>query len=219
MDEAEARRDLVEAGREMVRLGLTRGTSGNLSVRHGDGLLITPSGIGYDRLRPEDMVRTAFDGRHEGALRPSTEWRFHADILRTRSEFRAVVHTHSTHATAVAILGRAIPAIHYDIAAAGGPTIRCAPYATFGTAALAGHVGDALAGRSACLLAHHGVVAAGTTLAKALALAALVEELAQLYLLCLPTGEPPVLPDEEIARVVALYADYGRQPARDAEPA
>ena len=219
MDDAEARRGLVEAGREMVRLGLTRGTSGNLSVRYGDGLLITPSGIGYDRLRPEDMVPTGFDGRHAGVLRPSTEWRFHADILRTRPEFGAVVHTHSTHATAMAVLGRPIPAIHYDIAAAGGPTIRCAPYATFGTAELAAHVLDAMAGRNACLLAHHGVVAAAATLAGALALAALVEELARLYLLCLPAGDPPVLPDEEIARVVALYADYGRQPARDAEPA
>ncbi len=214
----EARRELVEAGREMLRLGLTRGTSGNLSVRAGDGILITPSGIAYDRLRPDDMVPLTFDGRHEGALRPSTEWRFHADILRTRPDFAAVVHTHSTHATAVAVLGRAIPAIHYDIAAAGGPTIRCAPYATFGTPALAAHVLDAMDGRSACLLAHHGVVAAGPTLAKALALATLVEELARLYLLCLPAGEPPILPDDEIALVVALYADYGRQPARDAGP-
>lgn len=210
------RAELVESCRAMVRLGLTRGTSGNVSVRAGEGLLISPSGMPYETMRPEDVVPMRLDGSHSGDLLPSSEWRFHRDILRARPEVGAVVHTHSTQATAVAVLGRAIPAIHYDIAAAGGPTIRCAPYATFGTEALARHVLAALEGRKACLLAHHGVVATGSTLAAALSLAVLVEELARLYLACLPAGEPPVLPDDEIARVVALYASYGRQPARPA---
>lgn len=211
--EAALREELVDTCRGMVRLGLTRGTSGNVGVRCGDGFLVSPTGVPYDVLAPDQVVPMTFEGTHEGSFLPSSEWRFHRDILQARPELGAVVHTHSTHATAVAVLGRSIPAIHYDIAAAGGPTIRCAPYATFGTAELARNVLAALEDRRACLLAHHGVVAAGTTLRSALRLAELVEELARLYLLCLPAGEPPVLPDDEIARVVERYRTYGVQPA------
>lgn len=207
------RAELVETCREMARLGLTRGTSGNVGVRSGDGFLVSPTGVPYAELQPEQVVRMAFDGSHEGEFLPSSEWRFHRDILAARPDLHAVVHTHSTHATAIAVLGRDIPAIHYDIAAAGGPTIRCAPYATFGTEALARGVLTALKDRRACLLAHHGVVAAGHDLRSALSLAGTVEELAQLYLLCLPAGDPPVLLDAEIATVVERYRSYGRQPA------
>ena len=212
MSEQALRAELVETCRGMVRLGLTRGTSGNVGVRCGDGLLVSPTGVPYDVLTADQVVPMTFSGEHRGAMLPSSEWRLHRDILQARPELNAVVHTHSTHATAVAVLGRAIPAIHYDIAAAGGPTIRCAPYATFGTEELARNVLAALEDRRACLLAHHGVVAAGASLRAALALAELVEELARLYLLCLPAGEPPTLPDEEIARVVERYRTYGVQP-------
>ena len=213
-DEAELRRELVETCRGMIRLGLTRGTTGNVSARVPDGFLVSPTGVPYHELEPDQVVRMRMDGTHEGELLPSSEWRFHRDILQARSELQAVVHTHSTPATAIAVLGRAIPAIHYDVAAAGGPDIRCAPYATFGTEELARNVLAAFDGRRACLLAHHGVVAAGTSLAAALKLAETVDELARLYLLCLPAGEPPVLPDDEIARVVEKYRTYGVQPAR-----
>lgn len=210
------RAELVDTCRGMARLGLTRGTSGNVSVRAGRDFLVSPTGLAYETMRPDDVVRMRFDGSHDGDLLPSSEWRFHRDILAARPELAAVVHTHSTHATGVAVLGRAIPAIHYDIAAAGGADIRCAPYATFGTEELAQNVLRALDGRRACLLAHHGAVAVGASLAQALSLAALVEELARLYLLCLPAGEPPVLPADEIARVVEKYRTYGQQPKADA---
>lgn len=212
-DEKVLRAELVETCREMARRGLTRGTSGNVGVRSGDGFLVSPTGVPYAELHPEQVVRMAFDGSHQGEFLPSSEWRFHRDILAARSDLHAVVHTHSTHATALAVMGRDIPAIHYEIAAAGGPTIRCAPYATFGTEALARGVLSALEGRRACLLAHHGVVAAGADLGSALSLAETIEELARLYLLCLPAGEPPVLPDAEIAAVIERYRSYGRQPA------
>ncbi len=211
------RRELIEACRSMNSLGINRGTAGNISVRHGDGLLISPTGIPYDRLEPGHVVAMRWDGSFDGDVLPSSEWRFHRDILRARPDLNAVVHTHSTHATAVSILGRDIPAIHYAIAAAGGPSIRCAPYAIFGSQALADAVLTALDGRRACLMAHHGVIAAHASIAQALALAVTVESLAQQYLLCLPLGEPPRLSDAEIAEVLEKFKTYGQQakPALD----
>ena len=146
-------------------------------------------------------------------MKPSSEWRLHRDILRARPDLSAVVHTHSRHATAVAILGRDIPAIHYMIAEAGGDTIRCAPYAVFGSQALADRVVEALAGRRACLMAHHGVIAAGATLGGALALSGTVEELAAQYLALLPLGAPPVLGRAEMAEVMERFETYGQQSA------
>lgn len=213
-NELKLRLELIETCRGMNRLGINKGTSGNVSVRHGSGLLVSPTGIGYDAMRPEDVVQLDWDGHFDGDVLPTSEWRFHRDILAARPDLNAIVHTHSVHATAVAIMGRGIPAIHYMIAAAGGADIRCAPYATFGTQELADAVIEALAGRRACLLAHHGVIAGHVSMARALSLAGTVEELAQQYLLCLPHGEPPVLAEDEIARVVEKFRSYGQQPKR-----
>lgn len=211
-----ARNAVIAACRDMNRLGLNSGTSGNVGLRHADGFLVSPTGMDYATLEPHHVVQMGWDGSFAGDVAPSSEWRFHRDILAARPDLEAVVHTHAKFATAVAILGRDLPAIHYMIAAAGGATIRCAPYATFGTPELAAHVVEALEGRRACLLAHHGVITAGATLKAALSLAVIVEELAQQYLLLLPLGEPPVLPDDEMARVVAKFATYGQQPKRRA---
>ncbi len=203
---------IVAACREMNRSGLNQGTSGNISVRAGAGMLITPSAMAYERMTPADIVPVAADGSvAEGAAAPSTEWRFHLDILRTRPEIGAVVHTHSTACTTLAIMGKGIPPIHYMIAAAGGPDIRCAPYATFGTAELSAHALAALEGRDACLLAHHGMIACGATLDRAMWLAVEVETLARQYLGCLPFGEPPLLDEAEIARVAERMKGYGHQ--------
>jgi L-fuculose-phosphate aldolase len=212
MDHEAERRAIIEACRNMNRLGLVKGTSGNISFRAGDGLLISPTGMEYDALEPRHIVPLRWDGSFEGAVEPSSEWRFHRDLLLARPDLNAVVHTHSKHATAVGILGRDIPAIHYIIAAAGGHDVRCAPYETFGTPELAARVVTAMEGRLACLLAHHGAITAGVTLAAAMALALTLEELAEQYLLLLPLGEPPVLPRDEMDRVVAKFATYGRQP-------
>jgi L-fuculose-phosphate aldolase len=205
----ETRRAIIDACLEMNTVGLNQGTSGNISVRSDDGLLITPSGLRYDRMTPEDIVWVGFDGATQGTRKASSEWRFHRDVLAARPEFGAVVHAHPTYATTLAIHGRSIPAVHYMVAAAGGPDIRCAPYATFGTAELSTLVVEALADRSACLLAHHGMIACGPTLERAMWLAAEVEALARQYHGALQIGEPPVLPGSEIARVLDKFADYG----------
>lgn len=215
MDQQELalRSELIEACRAMNGLGINKGTAGNISVRCGEGFLISPTGIPYDRLTPDHVVHLGWDGRFDGDVRPSSEWRFHRDILRSRADLNAVVHTHSTQATAVSVLNRDIPAVHYAIAAAGGPTIRCAPYEIFGSQELADRILTALEGRRACLLAHHGVIAGHVSIARALSLAVTVEELATLYLHCLPMGEPPVLSDEQIAAVVEKFKTYGQQSA------
>ncbi|MEO3999691.1 L-fuculose-phosphate aldolase [Mesorhizobium sp. CAU 1732] len=210
-EELALRTEVIESCRSMNRLGINKGTSGNISVRHGDGFLISPTGIPYDKLEPEHVVAMKWDATFEGDVLPSSEWRFHRDILQARPDLRSVVHTHSTHATSVSILGKDIPAIHYAIASAGGPTIRCAPYEIFGSQELADRVVKALEGRRACLMAHHGVIAAHVSIARALALAVTVEELAHQYLLCLPIGEPPVLSDEQIAAVLEKFKTYGQQ--------
>ncbi|HEY9536809.1 MAG TPA: class II aldolase/adducin family protein [Kiloniellaceae bacterium] len=210
--EVALRREIVETCRTMNALGINQGTSGNVSARCGGRLLITPSGVPYETLSPDDIVAMpldADDGRYEGALAPSSEWRFHLDILRARPEVGAVVHTHSPYATALAICGREIPAVHYMIAAAGGPTIRVARYATYGTAELSRYALEALEGRSACLLANHGVIATGPAVKRALWLAGEVETLAKQYYLAQTLGGAQVLPDDEIARVVEKFKSYG----------
>ncbi len=204
------RQAIIDACRAMNASGLNQGTAGNVSVRCDAGILITPSAMAYDVMQPGDIVWLGFDGSREGARKPSTEYRFHLDILRGREDLEAVVHAHPTACTTLAIMERGIPAIHYMIAAAGGPTIRCAPYATFGTAELSEHALAAMEGRDACLLAHHGMIAAGASLSRALWLAEEVEVLARQYLGCLPFGEPPLLPDDEIARVLDRFAGYGQ---------
>ncbi|QCO57253.1 class II aldolase (plasmid) [Pseudorhodobacter turbinis] len=205
------RTELIEACRSMNSLGINKGTSGNISVRYGDGFLISPTGISYDKLTPEHVVAMGWDATYTGDVMPSSEWRFHRDILQTRPDMNAVVHTHSTHATALSILGRDIPAIHYLIASAGGSDIRCAPYEIFGSQELANSVLLALEGRRACLLAHHGVITGHVSIARALSLAVTVEELAHQYVMCLPLGEPSIMSESQVADVLVKFKNYGQQ--------
>ena len=203
------RQSIIDACLQMNRLGINQGTSGNISLRHGDGMLITPTSTPYEAMKPEQIVFMKIDGTADTKQRPSSEWRFHRDILKARPEVNAVVHAHPSYATILAIMGREIPPIHYMIACAGGDTIRCAPYATFGTEQLSQHAVTALEGRSACLLAHHGMIAIGPSLAKAMWLAVEVETLARQYHGCLQIGTPPLLSKTEIENVRARMAGYG----------
>lgn len=205
------RQAIIDACLQMNVSGLNQGTSGNISVRSGDGILITPTALPYDRMTPQDIVRMGFDGNTDGARAPSSEWRFHLDIMRAKPDKGAVVHAHPHACTVLAILGKPIPPLHYMVAAAGGHDIAVAPYATYGTAELSAHALAALTDRHACLLAHHGMIATGATLQKAMWLAVEVETLAKQYLACLPFGEPPLLSVEEIARVRARFEGYGIQ--------
>ena len=218
LTEDSLRAGIVHTMREMVRLGINQGTSGNVSARWRDGFLITPSGVPAAQLEADTIVWLPLDIDASAPVfdekRPSTEWRFHRDILRARPEIEAVVHTHSNAATAMSIHGRDIPAHHYMVAAAGGNSIRCAPYATFGSQALSDHAVAALQNRTACLLAHHGVIALGADLTRALWLANEVEVLAQQYLLAATLGVPPVLPDEQMEEVVHRFSHYGVQRKR-----
>ena len=209
------REALIAAALRMNALAINQGTSGNLSVRIDGGLLITPSGVPYDSLKPKDIVAMDLAGGWTGRLKPSSEWRFHVNILAGRPEVAAIVHTHSTHATALACLRRGIPAFHYMVAVAGGPDIRCSDYATFGTAALSQAALRALDGRRACLLANHGVIATGASLDKALSLAQEVEVLAAMYLALLPAGRPALLEAAEMERVLNKFRSYGAQPAQE----
>ena len=208
-DELAKRQAIIDACRRMNALGINQGTSGNISVRHVDGLLVTPTSVPYEAMTPEQIVFMTMDGTHEPDQKPSSEWRFHRDILKSRPEINAVVHAHPTYCTILAIMGTEIPPVHYMIAAAGGDSIRCAPYATFGTAELSEHAVRALAGRLACLLDHHGMIAIGKTLDKAMWLAVEVETLARQYHGCLQIGQPPLLPSAEIERVRQRMAGYG----------
>ncbi len=214
-DEFRLRLSVVEAARSLVALGLTEGTSGNVSLRFGDGFLVTPSGRPYDGLGADDIVFMGLDGSHDHPLKPSSEWRFHRDILAGRPEVNAVVHAHPTYCTAFAMCRREIPAVHYMIAAAGGPTVRCAPYATFGTEELSNHALAALEDRTCCLLANHGMIATGPDLAKALWLAVELETLCRQYAAALQIGTPVVLPDDEIARNVEKFRTYGLSARED----
>lgn len=202
----------------MGRAGINQGTAGNVSVRAGNGCLITPSGVPYEAMTPGQVVRIDAGGRVQGSprsaaanLAPSSEWRMHADIYARFDAAGAVVHAHPPHATALACHGRGIPAFHYMVAVGGGPDIRCASYATFGTAALSRHMLDALEGRRACLLANHGMICFGADLDAALALAVEVETLARQYLLALTIGEPPRLDEAQMAEVLEKFRHYGRR--------
>lgn len=209
------RRAVVATCRAMNACGVNQGTSGNVSVRNAAGFLITPSALAYDLMRPEDVVQMRFDGGWDGALRPSSEWRFHRDILRTRRDSDCVVHCHSLYATTLAVHHRAIPSFHYIVGVFGGTDVRCAPYATFGTQGLSDAALAALEDRTACLLGQHGQVALGRTLAAALATAVELEAVARLYVQALTLGTPPVLDAVEMDRVLGQMREmrYGRAPA------
>ena len=206
------REELIATARRMNASGLNQGTSGNLSVRVEGGFLLTPTGMDYEALEPEDLVHMRLDGSHEGRRAPSSEWRIHRDVLATRPEVGAVLHAHSMFSTSLACLRRPIPAFHYMVTRAGGVDIRCAEYATFGTEALSRHTLAALEGRRACLMANHGMVALGGTLAAAHALAVEVETLAAMYWRALQVGEPVLLDTAEMERVLEKFKTYGQPP-------
>ena len=207
--------ELVDVARAMNGSGLNQGTSGNLSLRIEGGLLVTPSSLAYDLMEPEDLVAIDFCGQplpsglpgHE--RRPSSEWRLHADVFADRPDAMAVLHCHPIHATALACHDRGIPPFHYMTAVAGGDDIRCAPYATFGTAELSAHTVQALQDRQACLLAHHGLVSLGRDLDQALKIAVEVETLAQMYLQALQLGEPPLLSSSQMEEVHRQFRGLG----------
>jgi len=210
-DDLALRQSIIDHCRQMNASGLNQGTSGNISVRAGTAMLITPSATPYEAMAPDMIAAMPLDGEGawEGPLKPSTEWRFHRDILNARPEIGAIVHAHSPFATILAIAGKPIPACHYMIAAFGGPDIRLAAYATFGTQDLSAHVVDALDGRLGCLIANHGMIAIGPTLERAMWLAVELETLARQYYHALLIGGPKLLSDAEIDRVRERFADYG----------
>jgi L-fuculose-phosphate aldolase len=207
----EVRREIVAVSRALDDAGLMPNKSGNVSARVPGGFLVTPSGVPYARLEPGQIVELGDDAQVvEGSLRPSSEWRMHAAIYARRPDVSAIVHTHSPRATALSCAGLGIPPFHYMIALAGG-AIRCMPYATFGTEELAANAVEGLAGRRAVLLANHGVVAVGPSLAAAQAVALEVENLAMQYLALRAAGmEPVLLDDAELEKVIDKFADYGR---------
>ena len=207
---------VLAACRELTRRGLTHGTSGNVSVRCDEQrFFVSPSGMDYELLQADDVPLMDLEGRWFGRHRPSSEWRFHRDILRSRPDVGAIVHTHSPRATALACTGRGIPAFHYMVAIAGGSDIRCAPYHTFGTQELSDAALAALRDRRACLLANHGVIATGADLASAMRLAGEVENLALQYSVALTLGEIRILDDAEMSRVIEKFRTYGQPNAAD----
>jgi len=216
-DDDLARSEMVATCRRMNEVGINQGTAGNLSLRNSKGFLITPTSLPYDQMQPSDLVQMFFDGTFEGQHRPSSEWRFHRDILQSRNDIDCVLHCHSIYATTLAVHHKTIPSFHYMTAVAGGTTIRCARYATFGTQALSDAALEALQDRLACLLGQHGQISLGRTLASALALAIEVETLSRLYVQALTLGEPPILADEEMARVIQQMKkmSYGNAPDLD----
>lgn len=210
MNRKQLSRDIIDTCLEMTRLGLNQGTAGNVSVRYNGGMLITPTGTPYELLTEDSIVFVGADGRYEAGKLPSSEWHFHQAVYNVRPDLDAVVHNHSINCSAVSILGKDIPAIHYMIAVSGTNRIPCVPYATFGTQKLADYVQDGIQQSKAILLQHHGLIAAEKNLKKALWLAHEVEVLATWYMRLLAiTDNVPVLPDEEIQVVLGKFSTYG----------
>ena len=214
--EAALRKAIVEKARWMNASGLNQGTSGNISARLGETMLITPSAIPYDTMTPEMVASMPIEGDYgswEGPLKPSSEWRFHLDIMKGRPDVGGIVHTHSTYATVLAIARKPIPACHYMMAAFGGMDIRVSDYATFGTSELSEAALRALEGRTGCLLANHGMIATGASLDKAMWLAVELETIARQYYHTLLIGGPVLLPKEAIDDTVKSFGSYGLQDA------
>jgi L-fuculose-phosphate aldolase len=210
--EAAARRAVIDTALTMSRSGLSPNRSGNVSCRWGDGMLITPTGLAYEEIKPTDIVFVEADGAVKGKQKkPSSEWRFHFSAYGARPDMNAVVHTHSPHAAVLACAGKPIPAFHYMVAVAGGKDIPLVPYAPFGTDELARYVAEGLADRRACLMAHHGAIAMGETLASALELAHEVEVLSEQYYKVLTLGPARVLSDAEMHDVLERFKSYGQK--------
>lgn len=205
------RRALITTANALQPAGLNRGTAGNVSVRHGDGFYITPTGMPYATLGADDIPWMTLDGSPEGRRKPSSEWRLHRDLYATRPEVGAVLHAHSPFAVSLACLRRDIPPFHYMIARFGGDGIRCADYALFGSAELSASALAAMTGRKGCLLANHGLLVAGRDLDEALALASELEELCEQYWRACQLGRPVLLGEAEMAAVLEKFADYGQQ--------
>ncbi len=214
--EKDARRAVIDTALAMSRSGLSPGRSGNVSCRWKGGMLITPTGMAYEDIRPRDIVFITSKGTllDRKSRKPSSEWRFHLGAYRARPDIKAVVHTHSLHATVLACAHKPIPAFHYMVAVAGGKDIPLVPYDTFGTQELADHIANGLAERNACLMANHGQIAVGTNLCSALELAHEVEVLSEQYAKVLALGEPHILPDDEMARVLERFKNYGQRAQR-----
>ena len=212
LTEQDKRIALVSAAQEMDRQGLNHGSTGNLSIRHAGMMLITPSGVESHKLKPELITSMPLDndtGSFEGPLPPSSEWRFHFDILHTRRDVNAIAHMHSTYATTLAVLNRDIPAVHYMIAAFGGPTVRCVGYAPYGTSELSQLVLDGLNNRDGVLLANHGAIVTGPNMQRALWRALELENLARIYYQAILVGDPIILSDAEIYQTVERFKNYG----------
>ena len=212
MNEQDTRRKIIDLCLEMNATGLNQGTSGNISARWEEDMLITPSGVPYGDLEPDAIVRMRIDDdayEWRGDFKPSSEWHFHRAILAAKPEQGAIVHTHSTFATVLSIARRDIPACHYMIAAFGGSTVRCAEYATFGTPALSENILAAMEGRSACLLANHGMIACGKDLDKAMWAAVELETLSRQYYHALQLDGMEILDDDEMAVVIEKFKSYG----------
>jgi len=204
---------LIETALQLQKIGLNHGATGNCSCRDGDTYLITPSGVETQNLSEDKIVRMDFEGNVVDSisnLKPSSEWRFHQDIMSKRQEVGAVVHTHSIFASTVSLFGNELPPFHYMIAVAGGSSVRCAPYAMFGTQELSDNIIDALADRKACLIANHGLVSIGANLAEALQIAEEIEHLCQLYIEAKKLGEPNLLDQKQMLEVIERFQTYGR---------
>ncbi len=211
MNEQQFRTALLDTSRRLVELGLNRGTAGNVSLRYGNGMIITPSALPVSEMTPQSMVRMDLDGNVLQGGKPSSEWRFHRDIFVARPEIGAVLHMHSTYATTMACLGKDVPAVHYHIAIAGGDTIRCTPYTIFGEQNLSDLALEALRDRKACLLGNHGMIALGKDLDDALSVAHEVEYLCEIYWRALSVGEPKILTAQQMHEVKAKFVEYKKR--------
>ena len=211
-DEQSLRVRIVDVMKEMLARGLNRGTTGNVSARVGEGMLVTPSGIVPEKLTPESIVYLDAHGKpRDGALKPSSEWQMHARILARRPDVNGVVHCHSRYATILACAGKSIPPLHYMVGVSGKPSVPLAPYATFGSAELADHVADALDGGYACLMANHGLIVAAPGLERALFIAEEVEEQAAVYWGTLAIGGPTTLTDAQMDDIFRQFKTYGQK--------
>jgi L-fuculose-phosphate aldolase len=216
------REAIVEKARWMNAIGLNQGTSGNISARHDNKMLLTPTAVPYETMKPAMIAAFPIDGEYgtyDGPLLPSTEWRFHLDIMKARPEVGAIVHTHSTFATVLAILRKPIPACHYMVAAFGGTDVRVADYATYGTKELAENALKALASRTGCLLANHGMIALGRDLDVAMWRALELETIAKQYYHSLVVGSPAILPDAAVDATLKAFGTYGMRGTKRIEAA
>lgn len=210
--EAALRGQVVWAMQAMESRGLNRGTSGNVSARFGDGMLITPSGVPAGELTAESIVFMPTDHLPEGpGPRPSSEWRMHGGLYDARPDCGAVVHCHSRHATILACAGKPIPPMHYMVGVSGKPSVPVAPYATFGSRELAEGVAEAMAGGFSCLMANHGQIAVAPTVRRALAIAEEIEEQAAIYWGTLLIGGPNLLDEAQMDEVFRRFGTYGQK--------